>query len=134
MNSVFGPEWARAICGFAPAPPGPADPDPFGLVENPVVALNLDALEGDARAREASDPIGSARLYGVLADALEEASFPVHAAVQRRKQASVLAAGGDTSAAFTVLWGLALGHFTVGAASHAGPAISTTTWRSSGRG
>ena len=84
------------------------------------MALNLDALEGDARAREASDLIGSARLYGVLADALEEASFPVHAAVQRRKQASVLAAGGDTSAAFTVLWGLALGHFTVGAASHAG--------------
>jgi hypothetical protein len=120
VNAVFGPEWARAICGFVPAPPGPADPDRLGLVENPVVVLNLDALEGDAREREASDPLGSARLYGVLADALEEASFPVHAAAQRRKQASVLALGGDTTAAFSILWGLALGHFTAGAASPAG--------------
>jgi hypothetical protein len=120
MNSVFGLEWARAICGFASAPPGPADPDRLGLVENPVVALNLDALEGDASTREASDPLGSARLYGVQADALEEAGFPVHAAAQRRKQARVLAAGGDTTAAFTVLWDLALGHFTAGAASAAG--------------
>ena len=85
-----------------------------------MVVLNLDALEGDARAREASDPLGSARLYGVLADALQEASFPVHAAAQRRKQASVLAAAGDTTAAFSILWGLALGHFTAGAASPAG--------------
>src|SRR6266699_3726188 len=120
VNAVFGPEWARAICGFVPAPPGPADPDRLGLVEHPVVVLNLDALEGDARAREASDPLGSARLYGVLADALEEASFPVHAAAQRRKQASVLTAAGDATAAFSILWGLALGHFTAGAASPAG--------------
>jgi hypothetical protein len=120
VNSVFGPEWAREICGFVAVPSGPADPDSLGLVENPVVVLNLDALEADARALEAVDPPGSARLYGVLADALEEASFPVHAAAQRRKQAGVLAADGDTTAAFGILWGLALGHFTAGAASPGG--------------
>ena len=33
-----------------------------------------------------------------------------NAAAQRRKQAGVLAAGGDTMAAFSILWGLALGY------------------------
>ena len=34
VNSVFGPERTREICGFVPVPPGPADPDRLGLVEN----------------------------------------------------------------------------------------------------
>ncbi len=78
VNSVFGPEWARAICGFAPPPPGPADPDRFGLVEDPILAL-----ESDARMRENDDPLAAARLHGVLAEALEEANFPAHADGQR---------------------------------------------------
>jgi hypothetical protein len=118
VNSVFGPEWARLFCGFAPPPPDPADPVGLGLVENPVQVLkNLDALAEDAKARESSDPAESARLYGILAEALGEANFPAHAARQRRQQARLLQAAGDRAGTFAVLWDLARDHFTSGAAS-----------------
>ncbi len=120
VTKVFGPEWARETCGFTPPPPAPADPDPLGLVENPVLVLGLDALESDAKALETANPLSSAHLYGVLADSLEEANFPVHAAGHRRQQAKFLRAGQDYVGAFTVLWGLALAHFKAGAASNAG--------------
>ena len=118
VNSVFGPEWARLFCGFAPPPPDPADPASLGLVENPVQVLkNLGALAEDAKTRESTDPAESARLYGILAEALDEANFPAHAARQRRQQARLLQAAGDPAGAFTVLWDLARDHFTSGAAN-----------------
>lgn len=122
VNSVFGPDWARMFCGFAPPPPAPGDPDRLGLVEDPVQVLeNLDALASDARARENGDPLESARLYGLLADTLEEANFPAHAAAQRARQGQLLHAGGDIEGAFTVLWALALAHFTNGQTTGTGP-------------
>jgi hypothetical protein len=45
VNSVFGPDWAREFCGFAPPPPSPGDPDPLGLVDNPnLVGPREDSL------------------------------------------------------------------------------------------
>ena len=121
VNSVFGPEWARLFCGFAPVLPASGDPDRLGLVEDPVQVLeNLDALVGDARARESDDPLESARLYGMLADTLEEANFPAHAAAQRTRQGRLLQAGGDNAGAFAIFWALALAHFTDGAAGRFG--------------
>ena len=118
VNSVFGAEWARLFCGFAPPPPDPADPASLGLVENPVQVLkNLGAFAEDAKACEATDPAESARLYGVLAEALDEANFPAHAARQRRQQARLLQAAGDRAGAFAVLWDLARDHFNSGVAS-----------------
>lgn len=122
VNQVFGPEWARQICGFAPPAPAPADPDPLGLVENPILVLGLGSLESDALAKEKGDPYDSARLHGVLAESLDDANFPVHAAKQRREQARLLKAGNDHTGAFTVLWSLALAHFNAGAASQVGMA------------
>jgi hypothetical protein len=120
VNSVFGSDWAREFSGFAPPPPAPADPDPLGLVESPIRVLNLDAIASDAQAKENEDPLGSARLYGILADTLAEANFPSHAASQRRRQAQLLQAGGDSAGAFAVLWGLARADFTAGATSMLG--------------
>lgn len=121
VYSVFGPEWAGVFCGFGPPEPDPADPVALGLVENPVhvvpVLKNLGALAEDAKARQSSDAAESARLYGVLAEALDQAGFPSHAARQSRHQARLLHAAGDGAAAFTVLWDLARDHFTSGAAS-----------------
>ena len=56
VNAVFGPEWARLFCGFAPPAPDPADPDRLGLVENPVQVLNLDALVSDAEGKRRRRP------------------------------------------------------------------------------
>jgi hypothetical protein len=120
VYSVFGPEGAQSFCGFSPAPSGPGDPDPLGLVENPVQVLNLDAMATDARTLETGSPLESARLYGLIAGTLQEANFPVHAAGQRRRQAQLLRAGGDNPGAFAILWDLAKIHFTAGAASKFG--------------
>ena len=120
VSSVFGPEWARVFSGFAPPSPGPADPDPLGLVESPVQVLNLDAIAEDAKACETTDPLESARLYGILASTLAEANFPSHAAAQRLKQADRLRAGGDSAGAFTVLFDQARADFTASATSMLG--------------
>lgn len=117
VNAVFGAEWARVFCGFAPPPPDPADPDRLGLVENPVQVLNLDALVSDAEAKRDDDPLESARLDGVIAETLGEANFPAHAAEYRRRQAGRLQVAGDTAGAFALLWELAVAHFQAGAAT-----------------
>jgi hypothetical protein len=118
VNSVFGPEWARSFCGFAPPPPDPADPVGLGLVENPVQVLrNLSAMAEDARALEGTDAAESARFYGLLAEALDEANFPGHAIKYRRQQARLLRGAGKIAGAFAVLWDLARDHFVGGATS-----------------
>ena len=115
VNSVFGPEWAWQFCGFAPPPAPPRAPDRLGLVDDPVLVIgNLDALAADAKATEASDPLGSARLYGIIAATLAEANFPAHAAAQRLRQAHLLKDNGDTFGAFDVFWELERAHFMSG--------------------
>ena len=114
VSSIFGPDWARSFCGFAPPPPSPADPNHFGLVEDPVEVLNLGAFTIDAQARDKDDPLGAAHLYGVVADTLEEAGFPGHAVIQRRQQVQLLLAGQQDSSAFDLLWNLALASFRSG--------------------
>jgi len=120
VNSVFGSDWARSFCGFAPPPGDPADPDRLGLVENPIQVLNLDALASDAAAAENDHPLDSARLYGMLADTLDEANFPGHAARQRTRQAQLLQVGGNSAEAFALFWRLALDHLRSGATTKAG--------------
>jgi hypothetical protein len=120
VNSVFGPDWARSFCGFAPPPADPADPDRLGLVENPIQVLNLDAFASDAAAAENDHPLDSARLYGMLADTLDEANFPGHAARQRTRQAQLLQVGGNGAEAFALFWRLALDHFRSGATTKFG--------------
>jgi len=53
----------------------------------------------------------------MVAETLEEANFPGHAAEYRRRQAGRLRAAGDTAGAFTLFWELAVAHFNGGAAS-----------------
>jgi hypothetical protein len=120
VHSLFGADWARVFCGFAPPPSVPSAPERLGLVEDPIQVLGLDALASDAHAQQAQDPLAAARLCGILADTLEEANFPAHAAAQRAHQGQLLQVGGDTAGAFTVWWRLALAHFADGAASSSG--------------
>jgi hypothetical protein len=107
----------------AVSPPRPGDPDRLGLVENPLQVLGLGALATEAKSLEASDPLESARRYGVLADKLQEANFPGQAAGQRICQAQFLHAGGDVVAAFSILWSLALEEFASGAVRQPGGVV-----------
>ncbi|MDT7597660.1 MAG: hypothetical protein QOJ06_3206, partial [Pseudonocardiales bacterium] len=108
VYAVFGPQWAKAWCGFDPGPPDPAAPKSLGLVEDPVAVLRLDSLEADAMTYEATDALAAARLYGVVAWELKDGNFPGHAAMMRRRQAKSARAGGDQGAAFSILFDLAL--------------------------
>ena len=105
------------------SPPMPGDPDRLGLVENPFQVLGLGALAAQAKSLETSDPLGSARRYGVLAGKLQEANFPGHAAGQRIRQVQLLHAGGDAMAAFSILWSLARDEFASGAVRQAGGTV-----------
>ena len=100
--------------------PGRDDPDRLGLVENPIQVLNLGSTVTEAKSLEASNPLESARLYGVLADSLQTANFPDHATRQRIRQAQLLHVGGDSAAAFAILWNLAVAEFKSGAARRSG--------------
>jgi hypothetical protein len=104
--AVFGPQWAKAYCGFDPGPPDPVAPKSLGLVEDPVAVLHLDSLKADAMTYDVTDPLAAAHLYGVVARELEGGNFPGHAAGMRRRQAKAARAGGDHDAAFSILFDL----------------------------
>ena len=112
--AIFGTPWAKAWCGFEPAPAPPGTPQALGLVEGPVSVLNLDAMEADAAARQAADPLGAAALYGSVAQGLQDGNFPGHAAAMRRRQADAAEAGGDHNGAFAILFRLGLDRVLVG--------------------
>jgi hypothetical protein len=112
--AIFGQAWAKAWCGFEPAPVPPGAPKALGLVEDPVSVLNLESLRADAAAREVSDPLGAAAVYGAIARSLKEASFPGHAAVMCQRQAEAAEAGGDQSWAFAILFQLGLDTVLIG--------------------
>lgn len=106
--AIFGPAWAKAWCGFAPAPPAPGAPPPLGLVEDPVAVLHFDAMEAEAASRQEANPLAAAALFGRIAEGLREGGFPGHAAAMRGREAAAAEAGGDPSAAFTILFRLSL--------------------------
>jgi hypothetical protein len=106
--AVFGPEWARAFCGFEREPGEMTAPDPLGLVEGPITLLRLDTLEADGKALEATDPLGASRLYGIVAEGLDEGNFPGHAVQMRRRQADAAEAGLNFDLAFAIRFKLGL--------------------------
>jgi hypothetical protein len=106
--ALFGPEWAKAYCGFEAGPDEQSTPNPLGLLEGPITLLHLDVLERDAREAEVAEPLTAARLYGVIATALDDSNFPGHATMMRRRQAGAAQTAGDTRAAFSIRFGMAM--------------------------
>jgi hypothetical protein len=112
--ALFGPAWAKAYCGFEPGPDEESAPNPLGLLEGPIAILRLDALEADATASQETEPLTSARLYGVVATGLDAGNFPGHAELMRRRQATAAQSGGDINAAFSIRFGMATAHVLAG--------------------
>jgi hypothetical protein len=114
--AVFGEAWAKAWCGFAPPSVSQAAPLSLGLVDTPIavvghsaLGVSLQALHDDAeQALSTGDPAQAARLYGVLAQALDDAHFPGHAARMRAQQAAAATAAGDAAGSFTLRFQLVL--------------------------
>ncbi|MFH8894381.1 hypothetical protein [Streptomyces sp. NPDC017949] len=121
--AVFGEAWAKAWCGFVPAPNNAAAPRPLGLVNGPVAVLGLQSLEDEARLVEKEDPAQAAQLYGKLAEALKKGNFPGHAAQVRALQANMASAVGDAGQAFDLLFELQLDEVLKRSSSHSSGAL-----------
>lgn len=108
VAAVFGPAWAAAFCGTTPREPGPQEPRPLALVEDPVEVLGLSTVVADAQAVGQNDPAQAAALYARVATELDEAAFPGHAALIRRQQAEAARAAGDRPTAFDLEFAILL--------------------------
>ena len=115
VYSVFGPEWARAFCGFVPTPRSLNEPRPLALVEAPTEVLGLASMLADADEREQVDPSQAATLFSHIALDLKEHGFPGHADLMSRRQAAALKKAGNFVHAFDVSWRLALERVSVAA-------------------
>ena len=116
VSSVFGPDWARVFCGVAPPAVPARDPAAYGLLEGPLVLLELDRADRASSEAAPGQPSRSARIDAEIADELNVAGFPGHARVIRRRAAATLLDAGQVVGAFEVLYGLALSRLLGGAA------------------
>jgi hypothetical protein len=114
-SSVFGPDWARVFCGVEP-PPAPAqDPEAYGLLEDPLELLELEAADRASREAAAAEPSRSAAIDEEIASGLDAAGFPGHAQVIRRRAAATLLGARQAAEGFQVLYGLARSRLLSGA-------------------
>ena len=127
VSSVFGPDWARVFCGVAPPAVPARDPAAYGLLEGPLVLLELDDADRASREAAASQPSLSASIDAEIAEKLDSAGFPGHARVIRRRAASTLLNAGQVVGAFEVLYVLALSRLLGGAALEPGLHFSLLT-------
>jgi Restriction endonuclease len=115
VGSVFGADWARVFCGVEP-PPAPAqDPEAYGLLEDPLSLLGLEAADQASREAAAAEPTRSAAIDEEITSELDAAGFPGHAQVIRRRAAATLLAAGQAADGFQVLYGLARSRLLSGA-------------------
>ena len=108
VNAIFGPDWARVFCGVGVPPAPPQDPSAYGLLDDPLILLELDGADRTSRQLAQEQPSQSARIDAELADELASAGFAGHALTIRRRGAYTLLDAGETTAAFTVLYRIAL--------------------------
>lgn len=110
VYAVFGPAWAEAFCGFVPGPQELVAPRARGFVEDPARVLGLHLFHAEAENAEAcGDPATAAQRFGVLATSLAESGFPGEAALAWERQAKAHEVAGNVSAAFEVLYDMAIG-------------------------
>jgi hypothetical protein len=115
VSSVFGPAWARVFCGAVPPPPAARDPEAYGLLEDPLDLLKLDAADQASREAAAAEPSRSAAIDQEIASDLDDTGFPGHAQVIRRRAAATLLSSGQAAEGFQVLYQLARSRLLAGA-------------------
>jgi hypothetical protein len=108
VNAVMGPQWAQAWCGVTPTPDQLALPSALALTRGPADALGLTDILKSAAALVETDPRSASNLFRNIADIFDSKGFPAHASSIRIDEARALIAAEDRSAAFDVLFGVAL--------------------------
>ncbi|TQC46534.1 hypothetical protein EEB14_25685 [Rhodococcus sp. WS4] len=118
VHRIIGPEWAKAWCGFQAQPELQTTPQALAFVHHPARVLNVESMLETANDVEETDPGSSANLYSNAADVLEGAGFAAHAYEVRQRAAKALAAAGDNSAAFSILFEICLTKVRSGASTN----------------
>lgn len=108
VYAVFGPDWARAYCGYDPGPRPSLAPRPLGLVEDPIDVLRLRSLEADASAAESGEPERVASVYATIAAELEHAGFVGDSSSMKRRESDALRKAGQHGRAFQILLDIVL--------------------------
>lgn len=116
VHAVFGPEWARALCGVEAPPQAAGVPSPFGLLEDPLDELDLSGAPDRARQLAAEAPELAANLLTSVASELRSAGYSGHADMLVREAAAILINGEYLAAAFDITWPIDLSQLLQGSA------------------
>ncbi|GLZ32240.1 hypothetical protein Lesp02_44280 [Lentzea sp. NBRC 105346] len=107
IHGIFGPEWAKAVCGHEPSAK-PTTPDGRALLNDPVEMLGFGELRGRAEALDAQAPHAAAELFGELSKALSDKGFVAYGRAWKARERDALRAAGDHAGAFAVAMDLLL--------------------------
>jgi hypothetical protein len=113
VYGIFGPDWARAYCGYQP----PAEqPVPHGraYLGDPIDILGYSSVRGQAEQLAEPEPAAAAALYEDLADRLDAAGFRPRSREIRWSQLAAHRKAGQTPQAVEVAVNLALAEYDEG--------------------
>lgn len=113
IHGIFGPEWAKAVCGHEP-PAKPTTPDGRALLNDPVEMLGFGELRSRAEELDAQDPAAAADLFGQLSNALSDKGFAAYGQAWKARERDALRAAGDNAGAFAVAMDLLLDLYEAG--------------------
>lgn len=85
VYGIFGPDWAKAWCGYQP-PGTPDTPTGRALLNDPIAILGLGELRKKADGWASLEPSAAAQIYAELATRLEEKGFRPHSRGVRAAQ------------------------------------------------
>lgn len=123
--SIFGPEWAKAVCGHE-APDNPETPDGRLLLNDPIEMLGLGSLRAEAEAMEATSPSEAAQLFGQLSKALYDKRFAPYGRIWKARQRDALRAASNAASAFTVAMELLIDLYEAGQHVHSEAQVVST--------
>jgi tetratricopeptide (TPR) repeat protein len=113
IYGIFGPDWAKAVCGHEP-PAKPTMPDGRALLNDPVEMLGFGELRSRAEELDAQDPATAAELFGQLSKALSDKGFAAYGRAWKARERDALRAAGDNAGAFAVAMDLLLDLYEAG--------------------
>jgi len=110
VYGVFGPDWARAYCGYQP-PTEQATPHGRAYLADPVNILGYTELLERATQLDSAEPAAAAALYEGLALRLDASGFGPRAREMRQSQLAAHRKAEQTDRALEVAVDLALGDY-----------------------
>lgn len=111
VYGIFGPDWARAYCGYEPAATGAPTPHGRAYLADPVDILGYSDIFSRAQDLATSEPAAAAELFNELASELASSGFTPRSRELRASQLSAYRQAGDTAKALTIAIDMAMADY-----------------------